>query len=262
MNSTSSSSVAGGASAVGSAARIIESLKAQLKLRGLSYRDLARVWNLSESSVKRVMSSDEVSLARIESACRLMELPLGDFFQQVNFTKEAGLFYLSAEQEARLARDPEALNYFLLLYEGRSPSELVREYSINAEKNMRLLNQLEKWGLIELHPQNRIKRKYLGNLRFRKNGPLGKHLESIVRTEFLQSDFEKEDEYFTFIHLNLIRGDLPKLKLKILELIKEMIAASDELRDHPNAQSHGLIMAVRPWDSPFTKVLPKRRRLR
>lgn len=244
------------------AERIIESLKTHLKLRGLSYRDLAQAWGLSESSVKRIMSSPEVSLERIESACRLMDLPMGDFFKQINFEKEAGLVYLTHEQEMRLSKDPEALHYFLLLNEGRTPSEITREYSVSSEKSIRILNLLDKWQLIELHPQNRIKRKVLGNLRFRKNGPLGKHLEAIVRSEFLQSTFEKEDEYFTFLHLNLIPGDLAKLKIRFLDFFNEMIAQSDELRDHPNVQTYGLILATRPWDSPFTKILGRRRRTR
>lgn len=239
---------------------IVESLKSHLKARGLSYRNLANVWNISESSVKRIMSSDEVSLARIEQACRYMDLPIGDFFHQINFEKNSGIYNLSNEQELRLSKDPEALHYFLMLNEGRNPTEIVREFSIPAEKNIRILNLLEKWGLIELHPHNKVKRKFLGSLRFKKDGPIGKQLEKTVRTEFLNSNFQKEEEeYFTFIHLNFIQGDLAKLKIKFLEFVKELVAQSEENRKHPNAQSYGLIMASRPWQSPFTKAFPKRR---
>lgn len=239
---------------------IVESFKSQLKARGLSYKNLAHIWNISESSVKRIMSSSEVSLVRIEQACKYMDLPLGDFFRQVNFDKHSGIFNLNNEQEMRLSKEPEALHYFLMLNEGRTPTEIVREYSIPAEKNIRILNLLEKWGLIELHPHNKVKRKFLGSLRFKKEGPLGKQLEKIVRTEFLNSNFQKEEEeYFTFIHLNFIQGDLPKLKIKFLDLVKELIAQSDENRNHPNAQSYGLIMATRPWQSPFAQVFQKRK---
>lgn len=239
---------------------IVDSLKSQLKARGLSYKNLAAVWKISESSVKRVMSSDEVSLARIEKACKYMDLSMGDFFTQINFEKHSGIFHLSNEQELKLSKDPEALHYFLMLNEGWNPTEIIREYSIPAEKNIRILNLLEKWGLIELHPHNKVKRKFLGNLRFKKEGPLGRQLEKIVRTEFLNSNFQKEEEeYFTFIHLNFIQGDLPKLKIQFMEMFKELIAQSEENRNHPNAQSYGLIMATRPWQSPFTKVFSKRK---
>jgi DNA-binding Xre family transcriptional regulator len=239
---------------------VIENLKAQLKLRGMSYKHLAQVWNIAESSVKRIMSSDEISLSRIESACHAMNLHIGDFFKQINFPNESGLFYLTPEQESRLAKEPEVLNYFLLLNEGRSPSEILRDYSISNEKNIRILNQLEKWGLIEVHPNNRIKRKFLGNLRFRKEGPLGQQIESVVRLEFLNSTFAKTGEYFTFLHLNFVGDDLQKYKAKFLEIFKEMNTQSDKNRNHPNAVSYGITMAMRPWDSPFVNVFKRRRK--
>ncbi|AGH94602.1 helix-turn-helix domain-containing protein [Pseudobdellovibrio exovorus] len=243
-----------------SAKLVLESLKAHLKLRGLSYRDLAKAWDLSESSVKRVMASDELSLSKIEKACELMDLPLGDFFKQINFEKNSELFFLSHDQELKLSKDPEALHYFLLISEGRNPTDIVREYSVSSEKNIRILNQLERWGLIELLPQNKIKRKFMGNLRFRKKGPLGKNLEGIVRSEFLQANFEREDEYFTFLNLNFLAQDFVRFKSRFLELAKELIAESDEHRDHPNVQMYGMIMAVRPWTSPLTQAFPKRKR--
>lgn len=239
---------------------VVENLKAQLKLRGISYRQLAQVWSVSESSIKRIMSSDEISLSRIESACLAMNLHIGDFFRQINFPNESGLFYLTVEQEKWLSKEPETLNYFLLLNEGRSPSEILRDYSISNEKNIKILNQLEKWGLVEVHPNNRIKRKFLGNLRFRKEGPLGQQIETVVRLEFLNSTFEKNDEYFTFLHLNFVSGDLQKYKSKILEIFKEMTTQSEKNRNHPNATSYGITMAMRPWDSPFVNVFKKRKK--
>jgi DNA-binding Xre family transcriptional regulator len=241
---------------------VIQCLKDQLKLRGFSYKQLALIWKVSESSVKRIMSSEEISLSRIESACSAMDLSLGNFFKYITFEEQSGIFHLSNEQEKLLAKDPEALNYFLLLNEGWNPTEILREYSISAEKNMRILNLLEKWGFIEVHAQNRIKRKFLGNLRFKKEGPLGRQMESIVKTEFLDSRFEKEDEYFTFLQLNFVPGDLQKIKIKLLEIFKEMTAQSDKNRQHPNSQSYGMTMAMRPWDSPFTKTFSKRKKTR
>jgi hypothetical protein len=238
---------------------IIESLKSHLKLRGLSYRDLARVWKLSQSSVKRVMSSGEVSLARIEEACKMMDLPLGDFYRQVPFEKQTDLVYLSAEQENKLSKDSEALHYFLLVQQGWIPSDIVRLYTISKEKNIQLLNQLERWGLLEVHPQNRIKRKFLGQLRFRKEGPLGRQIEKQVKTQFLESDFQKENEYFTFLTLSLIPGDPQKLKIRILEFFQEILQESEENREHPNSQDYGLVLAMRPWESTFTKTLLPRK---
>lgn len=239
---------------------IIESLKSHLKLRGLAYRDLGRAWDLSESSVKRVMSSEELSLSRLEKACELMDIPLGDFLKQINFNKNSEMFYLTHDQELKLSKDPEALHYFLLIEDGWNPTDIVREYSISAEKNIKTLNQLERWGLIELLPQNKIKRKFMGDLRFRKKGPLGRNLETLIRSEFLQSTFEREDEYFTFLHLNFLPNEMARFRSRLSEFIKELMAESDERRDHPNVQVQGMIVALRPWESPLTKTFVKRKK--
>jgi transcriptional regulator with XRE-family HTH domain len=238
---------------------VIESLKANLKIRGLSYRDLAKAWDISQSSVKRIMSSTEISLDRVEKACDLMDLSLGDFFHQIRFESRTDFFYLTPEQETKLAKDAEGLHYFLLLQHGWKPSEIIRRFSIPADRNVRLLNQLEKIGLIEVLPQGKIKQKYLSQLRFRKEGPIGKLLEKQVKTEFLESSFARTDEYFTFLTLSYSPSMSAKLKMRLTEISKELVADSDQQRSHPNSQEYGLVIAMRPWKSPLLKALVPRK---
>lgn len=240
---------------------IIESLKDHLKLRGFSYKDLAKKWKVSESSVKRVMASKEILLSRIEQACEMMGLPVADFFKQVPYEQKNEILYLTPEQELRLSKDPEAMHYFLMLQQGQSVTEIVREYSISNEKNIKILNQLEKWGLIEVHPHHRIKRNYLGQLRFRKEGPVGKQIEKAARTQFLDDPFSKEDQYFTFLNLNFKPGDSIKLRLKFQEIFKELINETEQNVMHPNQQEYGLMMAIRQWSSPLMQTLKKRSKI-
>lgn len=242
-----------------STALVVQSLKTHLKLRGLTYGALAKTWKVSLSSVKRIMSGPELSIARIESACELMHLSVGDFFKQIQFDHSSELFYLTTAQENHLSQDLEALHYFLLLHEGWSPSEIFKEYSLTQAKNIRLLNFLEKIDLIEVHPNNRIKRKYVGQLRLHKDGPLGKQLAKLVKTQFLESNFAQGSDLFTFLNLNFVPGDVQKLKARFLEMAKELSLQSDENRRHPNSQSCGLMIALRPWSSPFSQALKKRK---
>lgn len=238
---------------------IIESLKDQMKLRGFSYKDLALKWGVSESSVKRVMSSKEILLSRIEQACEMMDLPVADFFKQVPYEKQNDILFLTPEQEIRLSKDPEATHYFLMLQQGKSVTDIIREYSLSEEKNIKILNQLEKWGLIEVHPHHRIKRHYMGQLRFRKEGPLGKQIEKAVRNQFLDNEFTREDQYFTFLNLNFKPGDSMKLRLKFQEIFKELVTDTEQNLFHPNQQEFGLMMAIRQWSSPLMQSLKKRK---
>lgn len=242
-----------------SSLQIVESLKYQLHLRGLGYKDLARAWGLSESSVKRLMTSDQLSLEKIDKACELLQISVGDFFKQISFDKKSELYYLTPDQEQALANEPEVLHYFLLIEEGWMPSEIVKQYSISSVKNTKILTHLEKLGLIELLPQNRIKRSYVGQLSFRLEGPIGQRLEQESKSSFLQSDFKSEGQIYTFIHLNFIPGDAAKLKQKMSEMTRDLIRESDYNRKHPNAKSFGLMMALRPWNTPLTQALKRRK---
>lgn len=239
---------------------IIESLKSHLKLRGLAYTDLAKSWKLSVSSTKRIMASEDITLSKIESACELMNIPVGEFLQQIPFLKNSELFYLTPDQENKLVKDPEALHYFLLVTEGFNPTEIIRDYTISAEKNIRILNTLEKWGLIEVQAKNRIKRNFTGQLRFRKEGPLGKHLETLMKTKFFETQFNQNDDFFTFLNLTFTPGAPQKLKQKFMQLSKDLVAESENHRNHPTTTEFGLVIGLRQWESPFTKAFARRKK--
>jgi DNA-binding Xre family transcriptional regulator len=238
---------------------IINHLKSQLKSRGLSYKDLAKIWNVAESSVKRIMSGSDLSLERLETVCKYLEISLGDFMKTTQFDGSTQIFYLSDDQETKLSKDQELLHYFLLVDEGYSPADIAQNFVVSHEKATKFLLQLQKLNLIELFPHNRIKKKYMGQMRFRKDGPLAKILLEEMRADFLSSNFNKDDQYLSFVLLNFVPGSLQQFKLRIQNLIREMVVASEQSRNHPNKEEYGLLVATRNWPSPMYSVLSKRK---
>ena len=238
---------------------IIAHLKAQLKSRGLNYKDLAKIWDVAESSVKRIMSGEDLSLDRLEKACRHLEISLGDFMKATQFESSSQVFFLTEEQELKLSKDKELLHYFLLLDEGHLPVDIPKKYVISNEKQTKFLIQLEKLDIIELFPHNRIKKKYMGQMRFRKDGPLAKSLLESMRGDFMNSNFNRDDQYITFLLLNFVPGSLAQFRLRIQNLIREMIVVSDQNRNHPNAEEYGLLIATRNWPSPLYSALSRRK---
>lgn len=238
---------------------IISHLKAQLKSRGLNYKDLAKIWNVAESSVKRIMAGEDLSLERLEKACNHLEISLGDFMKTTQFEGSTQMFFLSEDQELKLSKDKELLHYFLLIDEGYAPVDIPKNYVISAEKQTKFLIQLEKLGIIELFPHNRIKKKFMGQMRFRKDGPLAKALLENMRSDFINSNFNREDQHLSFLILNFVPGSLQQFRLRIQNLIREMIVASDQNRNHPNAEEYGVLVATRNWPSPLYSALSKRK---
>ena len=58
--------------------RIIDALKRQLKVRGITYQGLADGSELSESAVKHMFSTGNFSLKRLDDVCAVLELDIGD----------------------------------------------------------------------------------------------------------------------------------------------------------------------------------------
>ena len=82
-------------------ARIIDTLKRQLKLRGMTYKALAEHLELSESAVKHMFSTGNFSLRRLDDVCAILELDIGDLVD-ISESQEQKIEQLSDDNE-RLA---------------------------------------------------------------------------------------------------------------------------------------------------------------
>ena len=237
---------------------IIESLRQQLKARGYTYSDLAKAWKLSLSSVKRIMSGDDLSLQKIETACKLMHMSVADFYEQVQFSKKLEFVYMSVKQEEFLSTDTKLLHFFMLLQESWNVSEISKVYSISSVDIQKYLIALDKNKLIELLPHNKVKKLFNSQLRFRREGPLAKNLRDKVKANFLESDFNKENEHLSVLSINLSVSDFTELKSQFLKISREQSAQSDNRSARHAAQEYGVVMAVRPWSTPFMQALKTR----
>ena len=60
---------------------LLQTLKRELKARGITYADVAGELGLSESSVKRLFSESKLSLDRLEALCQIVGLDISDLVQ-------------------------------------------------------------------------------------------------------------------------------------------------------------------------------------
>ena len=237
---------------------IMESLRQQLKARGYTYSDLAKVWKLSVSSVKRIMSGQDLSLQKIELACKLMHIAVADFYEQVQFSKKLEFVYMTVKQEEFLSTDARLLHFFMLLQESWNVSEISKTYSISNVDIQKYLIALDKNKLIELLPHNKVKKIFNSQLRFRRDGPLAKNLKAKVKANFLDSDFNKENEHLSVLSINLSNTDFAELRSQFLKISREQSAQSDNRSLRHAAEEYGVVMAVRPWPTPFMQALKLR----
>jgi transcriptional regulator with XRE-family HTH domain len=238
---------------------LVTELKRALKTQGLTYAALARALKLSESSVKRLFSTQNFSLQRLEQVCNLLGIEISDLVQMMNARREY-LTQLTPEQEEALLADPKLLLMTYLLINGWSVDEIVANFTIDAGEAERLLIRLHRAKIIELLPFNRVKLLTARNFTWRKNGPVQRFFQQHVQREFIDAPFSGSGEQFRFVGARLSRAGLAQMQQSIERIAREFdeLARRDEALPVSERQSCAAVLAIRPWE--FSMFASLRRR--
>lgn len=229
--------------------RLIETLKQQLKSRGVSYRALARELGVSEATIKRTFAEKTFTLERIEEICKVLGISFLELARAAEGRDTEESSSLTEAQEEGLAADPRLFAWFYILLGGLSPEQALKHYTFSAKEAERFLLKLDKLRLIELHPGNRVKFLVTRNVRWFPNGPLTRRYEQDLKNEFLNSNFSGPAQRLRLLAGRLSEPALRSLSRKIDKLITEFKELSD-LEDSPDSrQTQGvwLLVAYRPW---------------
>ena len=231
------------------AALLIGILKEALRERRLTYARVARGLGLSESSVKRMFSQESMSLDRLEQICELMELEIADLLELTR-AAEGRLTELAEDQELSLVSDPKLLLVAILAISHWTAANIVKQYRFSESELVGLLARLDRAGIIDLLPGNRIKVRLSRNFKWRKGGPIQRFFEERVQKQFLESSFLGEGELRVMVHGSLSSRSNSLLQQRMRKIAEEFDALVDEDRhlDHPRREGTTMVMAIRPWE--------------
>lgn len=238
--------------------QFLVSLKKALKAKNIFYKDIAKALRLSESSVKRILSSKSLSLERLEEICRIADLSLVDIVKAAKLEEQNRVRAFTSEQEKLLADNARLLHFFMMLKEGKTPQKIEKEYEISANEIKKYLFQLDKFNLIELHPRDRVKIPE-GIIRFNRSGAVGKALFAQTKTNYLGHEFAGVNDYITFAFMGLSQVNLLKYKAKFEKLLVEMQEDSlFELEQNIPHQDMGVLVAYRPWQYSYMSAIKRK----
>ena len=234
---------------------LVETMKRALKYKGLTYKEVASKWNLSESSVKRLFSQGDLSLDRIHLFCELLGIQFSELMEMCEFKKGSLEAYYTFDQETAFVENPKLLNLFVLLQQGLTVKQIESKYQITKTELQKLLLILNRLQLIELRENNKLKLLYSQKVRFNKNGPMGSRFVEEAKTSYLQSEFKALDEHLRFATYGINPGSYLKYKSKIDDLLKEIQAESEIAERGKESQSFAFLIAMRPWQPHFLRQL-------
>jgi transcriptional regulator with XRE-family HTH domain len=178
-------------------------LQKLLKKHKLSYRDIAQCWKLSESSVKRIMTTGDFSLERLLQLADLIGIQMSELMQTIEGPPT--FLVMSATQDELLSNQPDLLYLYIRFTAGDDIDHFSKTQQIPIQTCWQMAYALDKVGLIEIHKDNRIKIGSKGPYYFKPDGQILKnHSPHFFKTLFyhfmnenkMRSPLDKTSDYY------------------------------------------------------------------
>ena len=227
---------------------LVSALKASLKAAGVKYTQVADVLQLSESSVKRKFSKKDFSLLELDAICTLAGIQVSDLVRQMEGA-QGRLQALTELQEQEIADDLGFLLVSVCVLNRWSFDEVLRFYKFDEPTLVGLLARLDRLGMIELLPNNRIKLLVAPNFGWRPNGPIEKVFLQAIQQDFFATRFDRDDHLLIVLNGMLSPASNRELQRKMERLAREFDQLNQEDASLPLGDKHGatLALALRDW---------------
>lgn len=226
---------------------LINTIKSEMKYRGLRYQDIADALGVSESSARRLFSQRHLTLERVEAVCTLMGMQISDLIYSMESTKKR-LTQLTVEQEQELASEPVLLLIAYLAVNGWTYNDIKAHYRISDPDLIKHLIRLEKIGMLELMPQNRIKLRVTEGFSWREDGPVLSLFLASLEKDFFASRFNRPNEILLLMtgsitpsSVGILKEKLTEVKRLFSQIIRQERGLAVKERTHI-----GIVAAMRP----------------
>lgn len=237
---------------------LLTTLKRNLKAHGMTYADVAEALELSQASIKRLLTSDQISIGRLEQICKLLGMDITDLCKNMEESTHR-LEHLTEEQEAEICKDLVLLLITVSVLNRWSMDQIIAFYHIDEHTCIRKLARLDRLKIIDLMPKNQIKLKVAPNFNWLKNGPIQQFFQKTVAAEFFNTRFREEGEQLIVLNGMLSKSSNQTFQKKMRRLAREFedlnredVALNLDQRDGMTA-----VLAIRGWNYDLFKPLIK-----
>lgn len=229
--------------------KLVDLIKLELRAQGLTYRDLAKQLDLSESTIKLMFSSKNFSLKRLDRVCELLGMEVTDVMAR-HESRAPKIEQITIENERKLISDIPLLLVAYCVTNHWTLEEILQKYNLAEPECIRCLVQLDRMKMIELLPENKVRLLISNNFRWHKNGPIEQFFRGDVQTRFFGSSFQSDDA------LHLVKlGDLSNRSIsQIIDRLRSVGELYEELskedRKQPFERKFGssMVVAIRKWE--------------
>jgi transcriptional regulator with XRE-family HTH domain len=235
---------------------LIEVLKDELKLAGITYAELAQRIGMSESSVKRMFSKRDMPLTRIDEICQACKFTFDELARKVADATPL-VTELTPEQERAVMHDKKLLLVAICVLSQWTFEQILDSYRLTEAELVARFVKLDKLGVIELKPLNRYRLKVAKTFRWRPDGPLMKYFREAVLPDYFSGRFARDGETVHMVHGSISEAIAPVFIERLKRIGQDFSAqhlADQKLK--PNLKrGYTLILAMRQWEfAAFTEL--------
>lgn len=145
--------------------------------------------------------------------------------------------------------NPRLLMLFHLLMAGHGAEEIARDYGVQGTERTLLLARLDRLGLIDLLPSDRVRLRIARGFAWRSNGPLRRRYGLRILHEFIADRLDGERSLLRFEVRELSEAFIGLLHRKLERLAAEItrMAELDSNLPGERRRSFGIALAAQPW---------------
>lgn len=223
-------------------------LKKQLRSQGFTYKLLAEKLKLSEASVKRMFTQEDISLSRLEGICSCLSMSLSELFALLEKGK-THILHLSENQEKELVSELELLLVAISILNHWTFNDILQYYTISEHALIQYVARLDRMKFIELQPGNRFKRLIDPDFHWIPDGPIQRFFQEKIQNDFFTCNFENPSELYLVRSGMLSEQDNLLFQQFLNKAANEFVKLCRDTVDIPIEKRHGtaLVIAMRPW---------------
>ena len=227
---------------------LVDALKRELRLRGITYAALAPRLGLSEASVKRMFSRRDFTLKRLDDICRCAQIEFSELARAVA-RDEALIAHLTLEQEKEIVADRKLFLVAVCVLNHVTFEQIVDTYDVSAAECVKLLARLDRLKFIELMPGNRVKLLVSRTFAWLPDGPIQRFFNNQAHTEFFRSRFNRPDEFMLVVNGMLSKTSSAEVVGRLKRITREFSDLHNEDSRLPLGERSAmtLLVAVRHW---------------
>jgi transcriptional regulator with XRE-family HTH domain len=231
-------------------ARLLKVLKRLFKSRGLRYADIASALGLSHTTLKRRLAGSGLTIPFVEALADLVDATLPELFELANSNVDARVRRLTLEQENALHADLRLGFIFSRIQLGWSAKEIQDECRISEIRLIPYLVRLEKLGLIDLFPGNRVRLKTAREIEWRKHGPMWRSVDRYFKDIFTMTDSDDVDLSRRIAVVRLSAPTVAQIDRLFHDVQTEIRRLAQDDRRVPTDEKtwYALLLGARPFE--------------